>query len=171
MHVAPDRARMPLNPCELEIDLFCRGLRVPGDVSLEGARGIRRTRAGLGSGLELTIPTGSWLKPAIWMNAPVVEPFVRTSPYLLAGHPGAYEILDQRTDYKYAVDIPREPNWYRRLTSFEVPMSQIGVLQGTYLGIYINPICEFWSSGLNCRFCTTGQNVGGVEAAAKKVED
>jgi hypothetical protein len=162
---------MPLNPCELEIDLFCRGLRVPGHVSLEGARGIRRTRAGLGSGLELTIPTGSWLKPAIWMNAPVVEPFVRTSPYLLAGHPGAYEILDQRTDYKYVVDIPREPNWYRRLTSFEVPMSQIGVLQGTYLGIYINPICEFWSTGLNCRFCTTGQNVGGVEAAAKKVED
>ena len=49
---------MPLNPCELEIDLFCRGLRVPPHVSLEGARGIRRTRAGLGSGLELVIPAG-----------------------------------------------------------------------------------------------------------------
>ena len=65
-----------LNACELEIDLFCRGVRVPDDVPLEGARGIRRTRAGLGSGLELLIPTGSWLKPAIWMNGPVVEPFV-----------------------------------------------------------------------------------------------
>jgi len=162
---------MSLNPCELEIDLFCRGLRVPRHVPLEGARGIRRTRAGLGSGLELTIPTGSWLKPAIWMNAPVVEPFVRTSPYVLMGHPGAYQVLDQRTDCRYAVDIPLEPNWYRRLTSFGVPMSQIGVLQGTYLGIYVNPICEFWSSGLNCRFCTTGQNVGDVEAAAKRVED
>ena len=51
-----------LNPCELEIDLFCRGLRVPYDVMLEGARGVRRTRAGLGSGLELVIPTGSWLE-------------------------------------------------------------------------------------------------------------
>ena len=78
---------MPLNPCELEIDLFCHGLRVPPNVSLEGARGIRRTRAGLGSGLELTIPTGSWLKPAIWMNAPVVEKFVQTSHYMLCGRP------------------------------------------------------------------------------------
>jgi hypothetical protein len=40
-----------LNACELEIDLFCRGLRVPEDVALQGARGVRRTRAGLGSGL------------------------------------------------------------------------------------------------------------------------
>ena len=32
---------MPLNACELEIDLFCRGLRVPPAVSLEGARGSR----------------------------------------------------------------------------------------------------------------------------------
>mgnify|MGYP006144807059 CR=1 FL=1 len=44
-----------LNACELEIDLFCRGLRVPEDVTLDGARGVRRTRAGLGSGLELVI--------------------------------------------------------------------------------------------------------------------
>jgi hypothetical protein len=57
------------------------------------------------------------------------------------------------------------------LTSRDIPMSQIGVLQGTYLGIYINPVCEFWSTDLNCRFCTTGQNVGGVEIAAKSVED
>lgn len=45
------------------------------------------------------------------------------------------------------------------------------MLQGTYLGIYINPVCEFWGSALNCRFCTTGQNVGGAENAAKTVED
>ena len=67
---------MRLNACELEIDLFCSGIRVPDDVSLDGARGISRTRAGLGSGLELVIPTGSRLKPEIWMNAPVAERFV-----------------------------------------------------------------------------------------------
>ena len=48
-----------LNACELEIDLFCRGLRVPAEVSLDGGRAISRTRAGLGSGLEIVIPTGS----------------------------------------------------------------------------------------------------------------
>ena len=51
---------MALNACELEIDLFCRGMRIPADVSLDGARGISRTRAGLGSGLEITIPTGTY---------------------------------------------------------------------------------------------------------------
>lgn len=50
-------------------------------------------------------------------------------------------------------------------------MSRVGVLQGTYLGIYINPICEFWSQALNCRFCTTGQNVGGIENEVKTVQD
>ena len=39
------------------------------------------------------------------------------------------------------------------------------------LGIYVNPVCEFWSSGLNCRFCTTGCNVGDSEAAATTVND
>jgi hypothetical protein len=50
-------------------------------------------------------------------------------------------------------------------------MSQVGVLQGTYLGIYVNPVCEFWKNSMNCRFCTTGQNVGGVESAVKSIED
>lgn len=165
---------MPLNACELEIDLFCRGLRVPDSVSLEGARGISRTRAGLGSGLELTIPTGSRLKPAIWMNAPVVEPFVRHSPYELAGSPEeGYTVVDARGGHRYPVSIPREPAWYQQLTSRDVPMSRIGVLQGTYLGIYINPVCAFWNykDPLNCRFCTTGQNVGDQEVATKTVAD
>ena len=162
---------MSLNPCELEIDLFCRGLRVPSAVSLDGARGLRRTRAGLGSGLDLVIPTGSRLKPEIWMNAPVVETFAWTSPYVLAGTPTAYTVIDDRTGDRYPIGLPAQPRWYDRLTSRDVRMSRIGVLQGTYLGIYINPICEFWGSDLNCRFCTTGQNVASAEAPAKTVED
>ena len=76
---------MRLNACELEIDLFCRGIRVPADVPLDGARGISRTRAGLGSGLEIVIPGGSWLKDRIWVNVPVEEPFARESPYVARG--------------------------------------------------------------------------------------
>jgi hypothetical protein len=74
---------MPLNACELEIDLFCRGMRVPEGVSLAGARPVSRTRAGLGSGLELVIPTRSHVKPEIWVNAPVIERFAQASPYRL----------------------------------------------------------------------------------------
>src|SRR5436305_1037155 len=72
---------MALNACELEIDLFCHGMVVGHGVSLEGARSVSRTRAGLGSGLEIAIPTGSSLKPEIWVNVPIEEPFARHSPY------------------------------------------------------------------------------------------
>ena len=160
-----------LNACELEIDLFCRGLRVPDDVVLEGARGVRRTRAGLGSGLELAIPTHSWLKSEIWMNVPIAEPFAQHSPYALRGGAGPFEIHDDRSDARYQVRIPRQPVWYQWETSRGTLMSRVGVLQGTYLGIYINPVCEFWTHSLSCRFCTTGQNVGGVENEAKTIQD
>ena len=45
------------------------------------------------------------------------------------------------------------------------------VLQGTYLGIYISNSCGFWhhSASLNCKFCTTGLNVGVNEVAFKDV--
>jgi hypothetical protein len=165
---------MRLNACELEIDLFCRGLRIAPDVSLDGARGISRTRAGLGSGLEIVIPAHSWLKRDIWMNVPVVERFAEQSPYVLYGSPErGYTIHDERGSAPYHIRLPQEPSWYRRQTSRDIAMSKIGVLQGTYLGIYINPVCAFWnySPRLNCRFCTTGRNVGGPESAIKTLED
>ena len=165
---------MALNACELEIDLFCRGLRVPDDVSLAGARNVVRTRAGLGSGLEVVLPTGSRIKKEIWVNVPVAERFAQHSPYRLSGGPDeGYRIVDGRSELRYPVRLPREPQWYVRQTSRDVPMHRIGVLQGTYLGIYINPVCAFWSYSppLNCRFCTVGQNVGVNEARDKTVSD
>src|SRR5512136_1423548 len=98
---------MPLNACELEIDLFCRGIRIPDDVPLDGARGISRTRAGLGSGLEIVIPTGSWLKDRVWVNVPVEERFARESPYVLEGTPSAgYHVVDESLGHRYAIEIP-----------------------------------------------------------------
>jgi hypothetical protein len=165
---------VPLNACELEIDLFCRGMRVPDDVSLKGTRAVARTRAGLGSGLEVVIPARSVLKNEIWVNVPVAESFAKRSPYRLTGTPTAgYHIVDGRDGVSYVVRLPDEPAWYARLTSRDIPMRRIGVMQGTYLGIYLNMVCAFWSYAppLNCRFCTTGQNVGVAEAEDKAVSD
>jgi hypothetical protein len=165
---------MRLNACELEIDLFCKGMRIPEGVSLEGARGISRTRAGLGSGLEIVIPTGSWLKPEIWANVPVAESFARSSPYVLGGAPSTgYAVRHETSGESYPVTIPREPAWYTRRTSRDIVMNQIGVLQGTYLGVYVNKVCTFWNYDprLNCQFCTTGENVGGHEVTDKAVSD
>lgn len=165
---------MPLNACELEIDLFCKGMRISPDVCLDGVRGISRTRAGLGSGLEVAIPVESGLKREIWVNVPVVEPFAARSPYeLVAKNLSAHAIRDDRSGHEYRVRLPEEPAWYRRETSNDVPMNRVGVLQGTYLAIYANPICAFWnySPRLNCRFCTTGQNVGTNESPVKALSD
>jgi hypothetical protein len=161
----------PLNACELEIELLCRGVRLASPHMLDEGRGVRRTRAGLGSGLELVIPTASRLKPEIWTNAPVVEPFAARSPFVLEIRRAGFHLCDERTHLRYPVRLPERPAWYDRTTSSGTPMSRVGVLQGTYLGIYVNPVCEFWKNSLNCRFCTTGQNVGDAEVSAKTIED
>ena len=160
-----------LNPCELEIDLFCSGIRIDDSCRLiEDARAVTRTRAGLGSGLEIVIP-GS-LKD-IWMNVPVEEDFALRSPYVLMREAEEYAVVDERTGATYRVRIPREPAWYRQATSRGTRMSRVGVLQGTYLGIYISNSCLYWYSdpAMNCRFCTTGANVGVNEVAIKDVDD
>jgi len=161
-----------LNPAELEIDLFCKGVLIDDSCTLEqDARAFSRTRAGLGSGLELVIPTP---RKDLWMNAPVFEPFVKGTPYTVFKKEGAYAVRDGReASLVYPVRIPPQPRWYERKTSAGTPMSQVGVLQGTYLGIYFGETCHFWRSSPSkaCKFCTTGLNVGTNEVALKTVED
>jgi hypothetical protein len=160
-----------MNPCELEIDLLCKGMRIDPSCALEQeARFITRTRAGLGSGLEVVIPGD--IKD-IWVNVPVEEDFAQQSCYRLAHVSGQYLVVDERQNFRYVVHIPPQPSWYTRLTSRGTPMHKVGVLQGTYLGIYISNSCGFWfhSSPLNCKFCTTGLNVGVNEVASKNLED
>jgi hypothetical protein len=161
----------PLNPCELEIDLFCKGMRIDPSCALEqDARFISRTRAGLGSGLEIVIPGP--LKD-VWVNVPVEEDFAQQSCYRLVLESGEYSVVDERQGLRYPVRIPPEPGWYTRSTSRGTPMHKVGVLQGTYLGIYISNSCGFWyhSPSLNCKFCATGLNVGVNEVAVKDVDD
>jgi sodium-dependent dicarboxylate transporter 2/3/5 len=160
-----------LKPVELEIELFCRGMRIdPSCHTDSDGRRISRTRAGLGSGLEVVIPARP--KP-IWVNVPVTEAFAQHSVLLLLHRDGRYAILDTRNGAEYAVEIPPEPAWYSRRTTSGIEMSRVGVLQGNYLGIYVSNRCLYWSwtPSLACKFCTTGKNVGAAEESRKKVED
>jgi hypothetical protein len=162
----------PLNPCELEIDLFCKGIRLDASCTLSSdGRPLLRTRAGLGSGLEIIIPGP--LKD-VWVNVPLEEPFAQNSCYRIVREEfGGYMVVDDRQLFHYPVRLSPEVPWYTRKTSQGIPMHRIGVLQGTYLGIYISNSCGFWyhSPALNCKFCTTGLNVGVNEVALKDVED
>lgn len=160
-----------LNPAELEVDLFCKGIRIDASCTIDrDGRLFSRTRAGLGSGLELVIP--GELKD-IWLNVPVEEDFAQKSPYLLVKKSNEYEVLDEKKNVRYKVEIPVEPAWYTKKTSHGVPMYRIGVLQGTYLGIYISQSCSYWfhEPASNCKFCTSGFNVGINELAQKQIDD
>ena len=166
-----DGRRILFKPVELEIELFCRGLRVDPscEVNTDGRR-ISRTRAGLGSGLELVLPSP---RKKIWVNVPVLEAFAAKSPFLLMKTARGYVLCDSRQGDHYPVEIPEEPVWYSWKTSSGVEMSRVGILQGTYLGIYVSNACLYWNLPASpaCAFCTTGRNVGTAEESKKKVED
>ncbi|MGH9361255.1 MAG: hypothetical protein ACRD2T_05005, partial [Thermoanaerobaculia bacterium] len=76
---SPTPAALRATPALLKLDLYCRGLRLDDScfVQEDGGRQILRTRAGLGSGLELVLPGG------LWTNVPVSERFASRSPYTL----------------------------------------------------------------------------------------
>lgn len=167
------RGSRMFTPVELEIELFCRGMRIDPSCHVEDdGRRISRTRAGLGSGLEIIIPSA---RKNVWANVPVIEPFAAKSPLLLVREKdrAAYSIVDERDGARYPIEIPEEPAWYSRTTSSGTEMSRIGVLQGNYLGIFVSNSCLYWASSpsLACKFCTTGKNVGYAEESGKKVDD
>ena len=156
---------------ELEIELFCRGVRIDPSCELgEDGRRIARTRAGLGSGLELVLPGA---RKEHWVNVPVVERFAASSPLVLTREEDRYRLLDERDAALYPVRIPPEPGWYGRRTTSGAEMSRIGVLQGNYLGVYVSNACLYWAGkiSLACKFCTTGKNVGVSEIRTKSLED
>jgi hypothetical protein len=164
-----------MNAARFSIELFCRGLRIDSSCELEeDARSVRRTRAGLGSGLELCV---RGRRKEHWVNVPIVEEFAKRSPYVLVKQgsdgPGHYYVVDTSGGTVTAVRIPREPAWYSRRTASGREMAQIGVLQGTYLGVYVGGVCAFWAGkGLDaCGFCTTGKNVGDADAPGKTVDE
>jgi len=160
------------NPAYLKIDLYCQGARLSPDLMVEqaGGRRILRTRAGLGSGLELVLPGD------LWTNVPVTEDFAKVSPYEIGPSPSGDE-SDVEIRYNgEAVATARlapRPAWYDRKTSSGRPMTQIGTLQGTYLGIYPGKVCEFWnpSAKSNCHFCSVGLNLGVDDSREKTIRD
>ncbi|HYK91531.1 MAG TPA: radical SAM protein [Acidobacteriota bacterium] len=161
----------PLNPAELKIDLLCRGVRADKGCKLEiDGRPIVRTRAGLGSGLEMIIPGE---KRDLWVNAPVLESFVGRTPYHLRLHDGQYQLCDERQEMLYKVKLAAKPDWYDSVTTRGIRMSAIATLQGTCLSVHIGDPCHFWSPAhpLNCKFCTTGLNSAADSTPEPTVED
>jgi len=156
------------NPALLKLDLYCKGIRLDDSCLVEedGGRKILRTRAGLGSGLELLLPSG------LWTNVPVSEAFAKQSPYILKRAGGAYRLhIDDQ--FLCDVELAPKPGWYERKTATGKPMTRIGTLQGTYLGIYQAKVCEYWveKTKVNCKFCSVGLNLGIDDADEKSLDE
>jgi hypothetical protein len=156
------------NPGLLKLDLYCKGMKIHESCNRldRDGRPILRTRAGLGSGLEIVLPDH------LWTNVPVLENFAQDSPYSLRFESGRY-LVYLNDDPVCPVSIPQKPAWYDRKTSSGKTMSRIGVLQGTYLGVYPTDVCHYWSLDPkeNCSFCSVGLNLGAEEDVEKKVRD
>jgi hypothetical protein len=156
------------NPALLKLDLYCQGMRLDDSCLVEedGGRKILRTRAGLGSGIELVLPSG------MWTNVPVAESFAQQSPYLMKRENGGYQIYYE--DKPIApVSLSPRPGWYDRQTSNGKLMTRIGTLQGTYLAVYPAKVCEYWTEPVkvSCKFCSVGLNLGVDDADEKSVDE
>ncbi|RJQ30832.1 MAG: hypothetical protein C4562_07340 [Actinobacteria bacterium] len=155
------------NPGLIKLDLFCKGIKIDSSCNLEiDARQILRCRGGLGSGLEIILPDN------LYVNVPVEEHFVRKSPYTLYKQGQEY-LIRKKSETVCQVILPACPKFYHQKTSSGKLMSRIGVMQGTYLGIYPTKICSFWEMkpSMNCHFCSVGLNVGHNEELVKSVSD
>jgi hypothetical protein len=157
------------NPGLLKLDLYCKGLRIDDSCYIEqdGGRAIMRTRAGLGSGLELILPGG------LWTNVPVAEAFAASSPYILKKDRRGYA-LHRDGEMVAPVGLSPRPEWYDLKTSTGKPMTRVGSLQGTYLGVYPAKVCEYWlqkPEKENCKFCSVGLNLGVDDADSKSVDE
>jgi len=157
------------NPALLKLDLYCKGIRIDESCLVEesGGRKIMRTRAGLGSGLEAVLPGG------LWTNIPVAESFAETSPYSLHAQNGEFRIHHEEIGRVSKIDLSPRPPWYEEITSSGKPMTRVGSLQGTYLGVYPSKVCEYWleQPKAQCRFCSVGLNLGADDADEKSVDE
>lgn len=166
--MAISAADVRANPALLKLDLYCKGARL--DVSSLGesgtGRGLVRTRAGLGSGLEVILPGG------LWTNIPVLESFARRSPYEFQRDGDGLRLL-RDGEFITQVALSPRPAWYDDTTSSGKPMTRVGTLQGTYLGVYPAKVCDYWVTDekTNCHFCSVGLNLGVDDATEKSVDE
>ena len=152
------------NAALLKLALYCEGMRIADETlqALGRGREIMRTRAGLGSGLELILPTG------LWTNVPVTEDFCKDSPFELIHGDSGFSVRHQSGD-DVPVSLAPRPTWYGKKCSTGKIMRHVGTMQGTYLGIFPTRTCEFWTndSKENCKYCSVGLNLGKDDAPEK----
>ncbi|MCB1053301.1 MAG: hypothetical protein KDC71_22055, partial [Acidobacteria bacterium] len=106
------------------------------------------------------------------VNVPVSESFAQESPYVLDWDGSRWWVTHAQAG-KVEVSLAERPKWYDSKCRSGKKMTQIGTLQGSYLGIYPTKVCEFWQgpNKENCRYCSVGLNLGIADAPEKKLDE
>lgn len=155
----------------LKLELLCQGARIHASCCLEeDTRPIRRTRGGLGSGLDAVLPG------TVWVNIPVAEPFAHDSPFLVAKEGGQYHLYQEEDGVQQLIAplrLPPKPRWYEEVAPSGKRIGDIGAMQGTYFAVYPSQLCAFWQMEPreNCRFCSVGLCLGETESTEKSIQD
>jgi radical SAM protein (TIGR04043 family) len=144
---SPDGAR-------LKVELLSLGVRIDAAaLARRGAKQPRRVRSGSCGGLDLVLSDGTFV------NAPVNEAFVASSPYVIVDEDDLV-LRNDLTGEHQPVRVLLQPAYYGRTTPDGVPFERIGQLCSDRVGIGLTNGCVYWDSHSDrCRFCSIGLNV------------
>ncbi len=143
------------NPATLKIDLMLRGLRIADPLVKAWACGS--------SGIDIMLP-GKTI-----VNIPCAEKFTEASPYVITRKGERHMISDGAGGVEVSL-VPR-PAFYDKKTSTGVPFSKIARVHGSLIVITPSPVCEFFDSKVECRYCAGNFDSAGKENVVYTVEE
>ena len=157
--------RRSMSASQLKTRLLSEGLVVDLEgLAATAAKPALRVRSGSCGGLDLVLSDGTWV------NAPVHEPFARTSSLELRVG-GGLPVLWVDGARSGVVALVPTPAYYATGTTGGTPMQRVGQLCSDRVGFGLTNVCTFWRSRDDrCRFCSIGSN-GPQEQTRKSVDD
>ena len=151
------------NPGYLKFDLMTRGIRVSETLLQDlHVRPVKDSARGVGSGIDLLLPED------VWVNTPVREPFVASSPYRLGRDDDGWRVvidppLDEFAGRWVSVGVGPKPRVLEKTLSTGRRTSAVVALQGELLILDIGNREEYWNRRLSSRR-GEGLDLSGAEA-------
>ncbi len=147
-------------PEQIKAEIQSLGVRIsPG---MEGGGRYRRGGAGPAEGITLVLDG----TPA---SVPVYSSFVSQSPYRLEGAKGRLLLCRRGEEVELPVEIPPEPDFYRRTTAEGIAYHRIALLHGIdCLASTVLQSCTYWGSERACAFCGIGLSLAAGRTLPRK---
>lgn len=142
-------------PGALKIDLMLRGIRIDDPIVKAWACGS--------SGIDIMLPQNTPV------NIPCSDEFTKNSPYLIKKRGSGYAITDGKAEAE--VSLIERPAFYNKKTSTGIPLSNIGVVHGSYTVITPSPRCDFFNRSIECKYCAGNFDIKGKDNTVFSVEE